>query len=397
MARSGESGAGAGRPPEGNSFVGDEGESSPDSFNLAPAISLRASSRNLACRSSHVQQTRTDRLDLQLVSGEVRPQLIKVRHDGQLIRHGEQIHIARLNHPRRSCPGVLSLSVPSGFSSSPPANSGTGRIGGTNEMSDFSSASCRSDSIMLLTRFSGFRSDRLLLNALPSRGDAFGGGSGEDGFASSSTATAGGVGSGVGTREGTPLIGVSSSELFRLVVSCSSWFVSSDMFSEKSIEFSRSGMSSRSSSGAMSDTLFTDISEMMLCMSSSVALPSRRNTQLSVSSRLAARIFFDTGRNRSVNVCCVDSILAYLRMLIVADARARFLPSCDTSSSTNVQSLSSSSCVRMSLNSVTAIVWLSGIGQDMVLLSGLIRSGCHSSALDWTRRERRVHTTCMKL
>lgn len=58
-----------------------------------------------------------------------------------------------------------------------------------------------------------------------------------------------------------------------------------------------------------------------------VALPSRKNTQLMVSSRSAAVILRETGFRLIVKLCCVDSMLAYLRILILALASTRFLPS----------------------------------------------------------------------
>lgn len=61
-----------------------------------------------------------------------------------------------------------------------------------------------------------------------------------------------------------------------------------------------------------------------------VAFPSRKNTQLSVSSKLAELIFRDTGFKLNVNDCCVGSMLAYFRILMAADASTRFLPICDT-------------------------------------------------------------------
>lgn len=64
-----------------------------------------------------------------------------------------------------------------------------------------------------------------------------------------------------------------------------------------------------------------------------------------------------------------------------------------TSSTTNVQSLSSSSYVRGSLNSVTEIVLLSGTGHRMRPFSESIMSGSHGCGVEATRRDRRVHTT----
>lgn len=63
-----------------------------------------------------------------------------------------------------------------------------------------------------------------------------------------------------------------------------------------------------------------------------------------------------------------------------------------TSSTTNVQSLSSNSCVRGSLNSVTDIVWLSGTGHAMCPTSGLTMSGSHGCGVDATRLDLRVQT-----
>lgn len=68
------------------------------------------------------------------------------------------------------------------------------------------------------------------------------------------------------------------------------------------------------------------VSLFIISTATYVALPSLRNTQLKVSSISAAVIFFDTGFSARVNDCCVDSILAYRRMLILAVARIRFLP-----------------------------------------------------------------------
>lgn len=59
---------------------------------------------------------------------------------------------------------------------------------------------------------------------------------------------------------------------------------------------------------------------------------------------------------------------------------------------TNVQSLSSRSCVRESLNSVTEIVWLSGTDHEILPDNGATISGSHGSGVDATRRDRRVHT-----
>lgn len=112
-----------------------------------------------------------------------------------------------------------------------------------------------------------------------------------------------------------------------------------------------------------------------------------------VSSISADVIFLVIGRSCSANVCCVDSILAYFRMFIDAEASARFLPIGDTSSSTNVQSLSSISCVRGSLKSVTVMAWLSGTGQLMLPTSGSTMSGFQPSEPETTRRDLRVHTT----
>lgn len=58
-----------------------------------------------------------------------------------------------------------------------------------------------------------------------------------------------------------------------------------------------------------------------------VALPSRRKTQLIVNSKSADVIFRETGFRVKVKLCCVDSTLAYFRMLMFAFARTRFLPS----------------------------------------------------------------------
>lgn len=86
-----------------------------------------------------------------------------------------------------------------------------------------------------------------------------------------------------------------------------------------------------------------------------VAFPSRRKTQEIVSSISADMIFLVVGRKVIANVCCVDSILAYFRIFIEAVASGRFFPIGDKSSRTKVQSLSSNSCVRGSLNKVTVI------------------------------------------
>ncbi|KNC33629.1 hypothetical protein FF38_08763 [Lucilia cuprina] len=56
------------------------------------------------------------------------------------------------------------------------------------------------------------------------------------------------------------------------------------------------------------------------------ALPSRKNTQLMVNSNSAAVTLRDTGFRLNVKLCCVDSILAYLRIFILALAKTRFLP-----------------------------------------------------------------------
>lgn len=64
-----------------------------------------------------------------------------------------------------------------------------------------------------------------------------------------------------------------------------------------------------------------------------------------------------------------------------------------TSSMANVQSLSSSSRVRGSRNSVTVMLWLSGRGHARVAVSGSTKSGSHGNALDTTLRDRLVHTT----
>lgn len=64
-----------------------------------------------------------------------------------------------------------------------------------------------------------------------------------------------------------------------------------------------------------------------------------------------------------------------------------------TSSILKVQSLSSSSCVRGSLNNVTEIVWLSGTGHEIWPISGLTISGSHGRGIDATRLDLRVHTT----
>lgn len=80
-------------------------------------------------------------------------------------------------------------------------------------------------------------------------------------------------------------------------------------------------------------------------------------------------------RNRNIKI---SRITKYIRKL--------------TSSITKVQSLSSSSCVRGSLNSVTDIVWLSGTAHDIWPLSGFTMSGSHANGIDATRLDRRVHT-----
>lgn len=61
-----------------------------------------------------------------------------------------------------------------------------------------------------------------------------------------------------------------------------------------------------------------------------VAFPSRKKTQLNVSSNSAELIFRETGFKLSVNDCCVGSTLAYFLILIFADASTRFLPICET-------------------------------------------------------------------
>lgn len=59
---------------------------------------------------------------------------------------------------------------------------------------------------------------------------------------------------------------------------------------------------------------------------------------------------------------------------------------------TNVQSLSSSSCVRGSLNRVTDMVWLSGTGQDILPTRGFIMSGSHGKGALATRLDLLVQT-----
>lgn len=86
-------------------------------------------------------------------------------------------------------------------------------------------------------------------------------------------------------------------------------------------------------------------------------------------------------------------MLAYFRMLIEADANARFFPMADTSSSTNVQSLSSISCVLGSLNNVTVIAWFEPTGQLRFPTSGST-TGFHASAADTTRRDLLVQQIC---
>lgn len=61
-----------------------------------------------------------------------------------------------------------------------------------------------------------------------------------------------------------------------------------------------------------------------------VAFPSRRNTQLKVSSSSAEVIFRDTGFKVNVKDCCVGSTLAYFRIFILAEASTRFFPICGT-------------------------------------------------------------------
>lgn len=62
------------------------------------------------------------------------------------------------------------------------------------------------------------------------------------------------------------------------------------------------------------------------CCNTYVALPSRRKTQLNVNSKSADVILRETGFKLKVKLCCVDSILAYLRIFMAADAKTRFLP-----------------------------------------------------------------------
>lgn len=64
-----------------------------------------------------------------------------------------------------------------------------------------------------------------------------------------------------------------------------------------------------------------------------------------------------------------------------------------TSSITNVQSLSSSSCVRGSLNNVTETVWLSGTAQLITPFNGLLRLGSQSNGSELTLLLRLVQTT----
>lgn len=63
-----------------------------------------------------------------------------------------------------------------------------------------------------------------------------------------------------------------------------------------------------------------------------------------------------------------------------------------TSSTTNVQSLSSNSWVRGSLNNVTDMVLLSGTGHTIRPTNGFIISGSHGCGVVVTRRDRRVQT-----
>lgn len=64
-----------------------------------------------------------------------------------------------------------------------------------------------------------------------------------------------------------------------------------------------------------------------------------------------------------------------------------------TSSITNVQSLSSSSCVRGSLNSVTETVWLSGTAQLITPFRGSLKHGSQSKGSELTLLLRLVQTT----
>lgn len=64
-----------------------------------------------------------------------------------------------------------------------------------------------------------------------------------------------------------------------------------------------------------------------------------------------------------------------------------------TSSITNVQSLSSSSCVRGSLNSVTETVWLSGTAQLIIPFRGSLKHGSQSKGSELTLLLRLVQTT----
>lgn len=82
------------------------------------------------------------------------------------------------------------------------------------------------------------------------------------------------------------------------------------------------------------------------------------------------------------------AVACFLNAILLFCGRLHVL----TSSITKVQSLSSSSCVRGSLNRVTDIVWLSGTAHEIWPTSGFTISGSHGNGVDATRRDRLVHT-----
>lgn len=144
-----------------------------------------------------------------------------------------------------------------------------------------------------------------------------------------------------------------------------------------------------------------------------VALPSRRNTHDKVHSSVALTIFLEVGFKSNLSCCWLDSRVAYFFIFILVAATWRLFPVDDTcsrmrtiyhyaiffcsmlltSSITNVQSLSSSSCVRGSLNSVTETVWLSGTAQLMIPFRGSLKHGSQSKGSELTLLLRLVQTT----
>lgn len=161
-------------------------------------------------------------------------------------------------------------------------------------------------------------------------------------------------------------------------------------------------------------------------MGTYVAFPSRRNTHDKVHSSVALTIFFEVGFRSNFSCCWLDSRVAYFFILIFAAATWRLFPVAETcwrtgntyectlypcntmkyihiynsthpvpltSSITNVQSLSSNSWVRGSLNSVTDTVWLSGTAQLMTPFNGSLRLGSQSRGSELTLLLRLVQTT----